>query len=46
MLFCNGKPCKHAKIPKDYFNRLFYKCIPYFHPFQILKWKMNYGSQI
>ena len=33
MLFCNGKPCKHVKTPKDYLMRLFYIFVPYFQPF-------------
>ena len=43
---CNGIPCKHVKPPKDYFRGLFYILVPYFQPFQILKWRKNYGSHI
>ena len=44
--FAKGNLCKHVETPKDFFRQLFHILVPYFQPFQILKWRMNSGSHI
>ena len=44
--FAMGSLVKHVKTSKDYFGGLLYILVPNFQPFQILKWRKNYGGHI